>query len=65
MIASLLGVAAPGFDRPLEVLEACHARIAKQCDTLDKLLMHLSRTVLTRRRNRPHARCWRTSTRQP
>jgi hemerythrin-like domain-containing protein len=41
MSASLLGAAAPGFDRPLEVLEACHGRIAKQCDTLDKLLMHL------------------------
>ena len=41
MTASLLGAAAPGFDRPLEVLEACHGRIAKQCDTLDKLLAHL------------------------
>jgi len=41
MTASLLGAAAPGFDRPLDVLEACHGRIAKQCDTLDKLLTHL------------------------
>jgi hemerythrin-like domain-containing protein len=41
MSASLLGAAAPGFDRPLDVLEACHGRIARQCDTLDKLLMHL------------------------
>ncbi len=41
MKASLLGAAAPGFDRPLEVLEACHGRIARQCDTLDKLLAHL------------------------
>lgn len=41
MSASLLGAAAPGFDRPLEMLEACHGRIAKQCDTLDKLLAHL------------------------
>jgi hemerythrin-like domain-containing protein len=41
MTASLLGAAAPGFDRPLDVLEACHGRIAKQCDTLDKLLAHL------------------------
>jgi hemerythrin-like domain-containing protein len=41
MSAGLLGVAAPGFDRPLEVLEACHGRIVKQCDTLDKLLAHL------------------------
>lgn len=41
MIASLLGAAAPGFERPLDVLEACHGRIARQCDTLDKLLLHL------------------------
>ncbi len=41
MTASLLGAAAPGFERPLEVLEACHARIARQCDTLDRLLAHL------------------------
>jgi hemerythrin-like domain-containing protein len=41
MIASLLGAAAPGFDRPLDVLEACHGRIARQCDTLEKLLAHL------------------------
>lgn len=41
MTASLLGAAAPGFDRPLAVLEACHGRIAKQCDTLERLLDHL------------------------
>jgi len=41
MTASLLGAAAPGFDRPLAVLAACHGRIAKQCDTLEKLLAHL------------------------
>jgi len=41
MTAGLLGAAAPGFDRPLDVLEACHSRIAKQCDTLEKLLAHL------------------------
>ncbi|MDO9387708.1 MAG: hemerythrin domain-containing protein [Thiobacillus sp.] len=41
MSVSLLGAAAPGFGRPLAVLEACHGRIAKQCDTLDKLLAHL------------------------
>lgn len=41
MSVSLLGTAAPGFDRPLAVLEACHGRIAKQCGTLDKLLAHL------------------------
>jgi hemerythrin-like domain-containing protein len=37
----LLGKSAPGFDAPLDVLEACHARIAAQCDTLEKLLDHL------------------------
>lgn len=42
MTVSLLGAAAPGFDRPLAVLEACHGRIARQCDTLDRLLAHLS-----------------------
>ncbi|OZA30668.1 MAG: hypothetical protein B7X93_02420 [Hydrogenophilales bacterium 17-61-9] len=41
MSVSLLGAAAPGFDRPLEVLEACHGRISRQCDTLDKLLAHV------------------------
>jgi hemerythrin-like domain-containing protein len=41
MTRSLLGTAAPGFDRPLDVLEACHDRIARQCDTLEKLLAHL------------------------
>jgi hemerythrin-like domain-containing protein len=41
MTVSLLGAAAPGFERPLEVLEACHGRIARQCDTLDRLLAHL------------------------
>jgi hemerythrin-like domain-containing protein len=41
MTTSLLGAAAPGFDRPLDVLEACHGRIARLCDTLEKLLAHL------------------------
>ncbi len=44
MTRSLLGTAAPGFDAPLDVLEACHARIARQCDTLEKLLAHLQAT---------------------
>ncbi|MFN3545705.1 MAG: hemerythrin domain-containing protein [Thiobacillus sp.] len=43
MTRSLLGAAAPGFDAPLDVLEACHGRIARQCDTLEKLLDHLPR----------------------
>ena len=41
MTVSLLGAAAPGFERPLDVLEACHGRIARQCDTLEKLVAHL------------------------
>ena len=41
MIDSLLGATAPGFNRPLEVLEACHGRIAKQGETLNRLLTHL------------------------
>jgi len=41
MTASLLGDAAPGFERPLDMLQACHARIARQCDTLEKLASHL------------------------
>lgn len=40
MIPGVLGEAAPGFDQPLDVLEACHQRIARQCDTLEKLLAH-------------------------
>jgi len=41
MTDALLGRPAPGFDAPLDVLEACHARIARQCDTLEKLLAYL------------------------
>lgn len=40
-VSSLLDMAAPGFDQPLDMLEACHGRIARQCDTLEKLLAHL------------------------
>jgi len=39
---SLLGDAAPGFDDPLEMLLACHGRIEAQCDTLHRLVEHLS-----------------------
>ena len=42
MNANLLGPAAPGFDQPLELLEACHGRIGKQCATLERLLAGLS-----------------------
>jgi hemerythrin-like domain-containing protein len=40
MTPGLMGEIAPGFDQPLDVLEACHRRIARQCDTLEKLLAH-------------------------
>ncbi len=33
--------AAPGFDDPLEMLQACHGRITAQCDTLQRLVAHL------------------------
>lgn len=34
---------AAGFDAPLDLLQACHGRIAQQCATLEKLLAHLGR----------------------
>lgn len=33
--------AAPSFDHPLEMLHACHDKILRQCDTLQKLVAHL------------------------
>ncbi len=41
MTGGLPGGAAPAFDRPLDLLHACHQRIGRQCDTLDRLLAHL------------------------
>ncbi len=41
MTGVLPGGAAPAFDRPLDLLHACHQRIGRQCDTLDRLLAHL------------------------
>jgi hemerythrin-like domain-containing protein len=32
---------APSFDEPIEMLKACHERIAAQCETLEKLVDHL------------------------
>ena len=32
---------APSFDEPIEMLKACHERIAAQCATLEKLAAHL------------------------
>jgi hemerythrin-like domain-containing protein len=42
MIPGFTGEAAPGFDQPLEMLAACHERIARQCDTLQRLQAHLA-----------------------
>lgn len=40
---SLIGATAtPGFDDPLEMLQACHGRIQSQCDTLRRLMEHLT-----------------------
>ena len=35
-----MGELAPGFDPALEVLQACHQRTSRQCDTLERLLAH-------------------------
>jgi hemerythrin-like domain-containing protein len=40
MTPGLMGELAPGFDQPLDVLEACHRRIARQCDNFERLLAH-------------------------
>jgi len=41
MISFASGAAAPSFDHPLEMLHACHGKIQKQLDTLQKLAAHL------------------------
>ena len=41
MSLSLLGPAAPSFDEPLEMLDACHGRIKAQLATLRRLVTHL------------------------
>jgi hemerythrin-like domain-containing protein len=38
---NLLIKPAPSFDEPVEMLKACHERIAAQCATLEKLAAHL------------------------
>lgn len=43
MSLSLLGPAAPSFDEPLEMLDACHGRIKAQLATLRRLVAHLPR----------------------
>ncbi|HEU0219665.1 MAG TPA: hemerythrin domain-containing protein [Gallionella sp.] len=41
MISFASGEAAPSFDHPLEMLHACHGKIHRQLDTLQKLAAHL------------------------
>jgi pyridoxamine 5'-phosphate oxidase len=41
MISLTSGDAAPGLDNPLEILHACHGKIKRQLDTLQKLVAHL------------------------
>ncbi|MDO9010841.1 MAG: hemerythrin domain-containing protein [Gallionella sp.] len=43
MISIISGATAPSFDHPLEMLRACHGKILRQCDTLQKLAAHLER----------------------
>ena len=43
MSDSLIPPLAPGFDEPLEMLNACHGRVLAQLDTLRRLLPHLAR----------------------
>ncbi|MDA8363160.1 MAG: hemerythrin domain-containing protein [Gammaproteobacteria bacterium] len=38
---------APGFDHPLGMLQACHARILRQCDTLVRVAQHLRAVGVT------------------
>lgn len=42
MIPILSAAPAPSFDHPLEMLRACHGKILRQCDTLQKLTIHLT-----------------------
>lgn len=42
MSASLFNSPAAGFDQPLAVLRACHERIQRQCQTLQRLEAHLA-----------------------
>jgi hemerythrin-like domain-containing protein len=42
MIRFTSAEAAPTFDHPLEMLHACHDRILRQCDLLERLAAHLA-----------------------
>ncbi len=41
-MSSLFNSPAAGFDQPLAVLRACHERIQRQCQTLQRLEAHLA-----------------------
>ncbi len=41
MISFASGETAPSFDHPLEMLHACHGKIQRQLNTLQKLAVHL------------------------
>ncbi len=43
MISFNSAEAAPTFDHPLEMLHACHDKILRQCELLEKLTAHLDR----------------------
>lgn len=40
MIPFIAAPAAPSFDDPLHMLRACHGKILRQCDTLQKMQSH-------------------------
>lgn len=42
MISLNSTASAPTFDHPLDMLHACHGKILRQCDTLQKLSDHLA-----------------------
>ena len=45
--ANMLASPAPGFDDPLALLRACHERITRQCNTLEKIAAQLASHGLT------------------
>ncbi len=42
MISFISNEGAPSFDHPLEMLHACHGKILQQCETLNKMALHLN-----------------------
>ena len=41
MTESDLPESLPGFDRPIDLLRACHTKILAHCDLLEELILHL------------------------